>query len=430
VLVSDNGASGEGGPNGSVNENKFFNGIADTIEANLQYLDVLGSPKTYNHYPTGWAWAFNTPFKMWKRYANYQGGTADPLIVSWPTQITQAGIRRQYTHAIDIVPTIYECLGVELPDVYRGATQIPLEGESFKASFHDAKAKGRQTQFYSMLSTRGIYHDGWKAASVTPATPDAWGEFATQRWELFNTETDPCECHDLAEQEPDKLAELVALWWSEAGKYNALPLESRTAVDILTTERPQLSKPRDQYEYYPGCEEVPESVAVNVRNRSYAIAVDVTIDTPEAAGVLFAHGCRFGGHALYIKDGTLKYDYNYVGEEDQYVESTKPVPTGRCRLSASFEKEGDAMPTTGTLSLYFNQEKVGEAKIKTQPGKFSLAGEGLNVGQDRGEAVTDDYPGDAPWAFVGGTIHKVIVNVSDEPFVDREKEVAAAFARD
>ncbi|HTZ63994.1 MAG TPA: arylsulfatase [Solirubrobacteraceae bacterium] len=430
ILVSDNGASGEGGPNGSINENKFFQGIPDTIESNMKYLDVLGSPLTYNHYPTGWAWAFNTPFKMWKRYSNYQGGTADPMIVSWPAQIKKRGIRTQYLHAIDIVPTIYDCLGVEMPEVYRGATQVPLEGESFKATFDDPLAKGKETQFYSMLSTRGIYHDGWKAASVTPATPDGWADFTNQRWELFNTETDPSECHDLAEKEPKKLNELISLWWSEAGKYNALPLESRTALDILTTERPQLAKPRDQYEYYPGCAEVPESVAVNVRNRSYAIVADVTIDTKEAGGVLFAHGCRFGGHALYIKDGKLKYDYNYVGEEDQYVVSDKPLPTGDVRLSARFEKEGDKQPTTGTLSLYFGQEKVGEGKIKTQPGKFSLAGEGLNIGRDGGEPVTRDYPGDAPWAFTGGTIHKVIVNVSGAPLVDVEKELIAAFARD
>ena len=201
-------------------------------------------------------------------------------------------------------------------------------------------------------------------------------------------------------------------------------------VQILNTERPQLAKPRNKYVYYPGCEEVPESVGVNIRNRSYAISAEVTIDTTEASGVLFAHGARFGGHALYIKDGKLKYDYNYVGEEDQYVESSKPVPTGKCVLSASFEKEGDAMPTSGTLSLYINDEKVGEGKIKTQPGKFSLAGEGLNVGLDRAEPITDDYAGDAPWAFVGGTIHKVIVDVSGDPWVDLEKEAAAAFARD
>jgi hypothetical protein len=281
-----------------------------------------------------------------------------------------------------------------------------------------------------MLGTRGIYHDGWKAASVTPATPDAWGDFASQRWELFNTETDPSECHDLAQQEPGKLQELVALWWSEAGKYQALPLESRTAVQILATERPQLSRPRDRYVYYPGCEEVPESAAVNIRNRSYAISAEVTIDTPGAAGVLFAHGCRFGGHALYIKDGKLNYVYNYVGEFEQIVESSKPVPAGDCVLSASFEKSGTGMPTEGVLSLYINKGKVGEQKIKTQPGKFSLAGEGLNIGLDRAEPVTDDYPGDSPWAFTGGTIHKVIVDVAGDPWVDLDKEVQAAFARD
>jgi arylsulfatase len=339
-------------------------------------------------------------------------------------------VRTQYQHAIDIVPTIYDCLGVELPDVVKGFTQWPLEGETFKASFNDEKAPGRTTQFYSMLGTRGVYHDGWKAATVTPASPDSWGDFPHQRWELFNTETDPSECHDLAEKEPEKLNELVALWWSEAGKYNALPLDSRTVVEILTTERPQLATARNQYFYYPDCQEVPEAVAVNIRNRSYALTAEVTIDTAAAAGVLFAHGARFGGHALYIKDGKLKYVYNYVGEDEQMVVSSKSVPTGHCMLSASFERSGTGTPTEGMLTLYINKEKVGEAKIKTQPGKFSLAGEGLNVGLDRAEPVTGDYPGTAPWAFTGGTLHKVIVDVAGDPWVDLEKEGAAAFARD
>jgi arylsulfatase len=430
MLVSDNGASGEGGPNGSVNESKVLQGIPDTIEENLKYLDELGSPKTYNHYPTGWAWAFNTPFKMWKRYSNYQGGTADPMIVSWPAQIKQAGVRRQYTHAIDIAPTIYELLGIELPEVVKGFTQHPLEGESFAASLHDSEAKSKRTQFYSMLSTRAIYHDGWKAASVTPATPDAWGDFANQRWELFNAEADPSECHDLAEDNAEKLNELVALWWAEAGRYQALPLESRDAIGIFLEPRPQLSKPRDRYVYYPDCAEVPEPAAANIRNRSYAIAVELTIDRADAQGVLFSQGSRFGGHALYIKDGAYKYVYNWVGEFEQIIESDRPVPTGDHVLSVSFEKEGDAMPTEGTLSLYIDDEKVGEGEIKTQPGRFSLAGEGLNVGKEGAEPVTDDYPGTYPWAFVGGTIHQAVVDVAGEPWVDLEKEVVAAFARD
>jgi arylsulfatase len=431
VLVSDNGASGEGGPNGSVNENKYFNGLPDTIEEALPFIDDLGGPRTYNHYPTGWACAFNTPFKLWKRYSNWEGGTADPMIVSWPKQISKSGVRRQYTHAVDIVPTIYECLGIEPPEVVKGYTQFPIEGISFAATFDDPEAKtDKQTQFYSMGGTRAIWHRGWKAASVSPSAPDMWAGYSTQRWELFDTESDPSECHDLAAEQPEKLQELIGLWWSEAGRYQALPLENRNAVEILTTERPQLAKPRDRYVYYPGGSEIPESVAPNIRNRSYTVAVEATIDTEEAGGVLFAQGARFGGHALYVKDGKLKYVYNFVGLQEQIVESDEAIPTGHHVFSASFEREGDSMPAEGTLTLHVDQDAVGEGRIKTQPGKFSLAGEGLNVGKDGGEAVTDDYPGEAPWAFAGGTIHKAAIDVSGEPFVDLAREAAAAFARD
>ena len=431
VLVSDNGASGEGGPNGSVNENKLFNGLPDKIEEALPFLDDLGSPRTYNHYPTGWACAFNTPFKLWKRYSNWEGGTADPMIVSWPARIKEAGVRRQYTHAVDIVPTIYEALELDPPEVVKGHTQYPIEGVSFAATFDDADAKtDKQTQFYSMAGTRAIWNQGWKASAISNSAPDNWAGYARQRWELFNTDSDPTERHDLAAEQPDKLQELIGLWWHEAGRYQALPLENRNAVEILTTDRPHLSKPRNRYVYYPGGSEIPESVAPNIRNRSYTIAVEVTIDTEEAEGVLFAQGSRFGGHALYIKDGKLKYVYNWVGLFDQVVESTEPVPTGHVVLSVSFDKEGDAVPAEGTLTLHMREEAVGEAKIKTQPGKFSLAGEGLNVGRDSAEPVTDDYPGDSPWAFVGGTIHKAIVDVSGQPFVDLAEEARMAFARD
>jgi arylsulfatase len=431
VLVSDNGASGEGGPNGSVNENKIFNGLPDTIAEALPFIDELGGPRTYNHYPTGWAMAFNTPFKLWKRYSNFEGGTADPMIVSWPKRITADGICRRYAHAIDIVPTIYEALGIEPPEVVKGYTQHPLEGVSFAPTFTDAGAEtGKLTQFYSMLGTRAIWHQGWKAIAVAPAAPNGWPNFASQRWELYDTGNDPSECHDLAAAQPEKVQELSALWWEEAGRYNALPLETRNAVEILGTERPELTKPRSRYIYYPGGAEIPESVAPNIRNRSYTVGVEVTIDTEEASGVLFSQGSRFGGHALYLKDGKLKYVYNWVGLFEQVVESTVPVPTGHVVLSASFEKDGDGMPTEGTLTLHFRDQAVGEGRIKTQPGKFSLAGEGLNVGKEGGEAVTDDYPGDHPWPFVGGTIHKAVIDVSGTPFVDLAEEARMAFARD
>ncbi len=174
---------------------------------------------------------------------------------------------------------------------------------------------------------------------------------------------------------------------------------------------------------------MPESVAPNIRNRSYTIAAEVEIETPEAGGVLFSQGSRFGGHALYVKDGKLKYVYNWVGERVQTVESEVEVPTGHVVLSASFEKENEGMPTEGTLSLYIRDEKVGEQKIMTQPGKFGLGGEGLVVGRSGAEPVTDDYDGDRPWAFVGGTIKRVLVDVSGEAFVDLAREARAAFAQ-
>jgi arylsulfatase len=431
VLVSDNGASGEGGPNGSVNENKFFNGLPDTIEDALPYLDVLGGPETNNHYPTGWAFAFNTPFKLWKRYGNWEGGTADPMLVSWPEAIAERGVRRQFVHAIDIVPTIYECLGIESPAVLGGYPQQALDGVSFAPSFHDADAEtGKETQFFVMSSTRAIWHRGWKAAAICPPPPEAWSNFATQRWELFDLENDPSECHDVAAEHPEKLQELVSLWWHEAGRNGALPLETRTVVELLSTERPRLSKPRNRYVYYPGGSEIPESVAPNVRNRSYTVAVEVTIETDEAGGILLAQGGRFGGHALYVKDGKLKYVYNFAGIREQVVESDEPVPLGRHVLSVSFEREGDTMPAEGTLALHVDETRVGEGRITTQPGKFSLAGEGLNVGRDGGEAVTDDFPGERPWAFAGGTIHKAIIDVSGEPFVDLAQEARMALLRD
>ncbi len=431
VLVSDNGASGEGGPNGSVNENKIFNGLPDKIEEALPFIDDLGSPRTYNHYPTGWACAFNTPFKLWKRYSNWEGGTADPLIVSWPQRIRQPGVRRQYTHAVDIVPTIYEAFGVEPPEAVKGYTQFPIEGVSFAATFDDADAKtGKQTQFYAMGGTRAIWHQGWKAAAISNSAPDNWAGYESQRWELFDTDSDPTECRDLAAQHPEKLQSLIGLWWHEAGRYQALPLENRSAIEILTTDRPQLSKPRSRYVYYPGGSEIPESVAPNIRNRSFSIAVEVTIDSEQAEGVLLAQGSRFGGHALYIKDRKLKYVYNFVGLADQFVESTEEIPTGHVVLSASFEKEGDTMPTEGTLTLHIRDKDVGSARIRTQPGKFSIAGEGLNVGREGAEPVTDDYPGERPWAFTGGTVHKAVIDVSGKAFVDLAQEARMAFARD
>ncbi len=430
VVVSDNGASAEGGPNGSVNENKLFNGIPDKIEENMKYLDVLGSDKTYNHYCSGWAMAFDTPFKLWKRYANYEGGIADACLVAWPKGIKARGeIRHQYIQAIDIVPTIYDCLGIEPPAVVKGYTQSPIAGISFKKTFDDGKATtGKETQFYVMLGTRGIWHKGWFANAIHPAT-SGWSNFTLDKWELYNLEEDRNQTHDLADKYPEKLEELKGLWFYEAGKYNGLPLEDRTPIEVLTTPRPQPSKLRQRYIYYPDCAEVPESVAVNIRGRSYNIAAEVEVKSDKAQGVLFSHGGRFGGHSLYIKDGKLHYVYNWLGEKEQKLTSNTNVPNGKCILGLRFRKEGqEGLSAVGMAALYINNENVAEAKIQTQPGNFSLVGEGLNIGKDAGQPVSSDY--ESPFEFTGGIIKQVIVDVSGEPFRDLEKELQGMLMRD
>jgi hypothetical protein len=223
------------------------------------------------------------------------------------------------------------------------------------------------------------------------------------------------------------------LWFAQAGENGAFPLDDRSALEIMITPRPQLASPRNRYTYFPGTAEVPEAQAVNVRNRSYTIGALVDIPAPGAQGVLFAHGSRFGGHALYVKDNRLHYAYNPVGLAEQKIDGTEDLPVGEnLILSASFDKDGEDPPgvATGILSLYHGDTKVGEGRIKTQPGLFSLAGEGLCVGRDSGEPVTADYPGDHPHTFTGGTINRVVVDVSGDPYIDLEREAQAMLARE
>ncbi len=432
VVVSDNGASGEGGPNGSVNEMKFANGVADDLAQNLAQMEELGGPRTYNHYPTGWAMAFNTPFKMWKRY-EFNGGTCDPCIISWPAGAQAKGeIREQYHHAVDIVPTVLDLLGVTAPETIKGHTQTPLDGVSMRTSIDHASApSARKTQFYAMLGSRAIWHEGWKAVTTHPAIA-GWSHFNDDEWELYHTDVDRSETHNLASEHPDKLRELVNIWFSEAGANGAFPLDDRSAIEILNTPRPQLTADRARYVYRPGSAPVPEWLAVNTRGRSFTIGALVDIPELGAQGVLFAMGSRFGGHALYVKDSRLHYVNNFVGSEEQMIVGSEDIPTGHnLILSASFEKESlEADHTAGTLSIYHGDRKVGEASIKTQLGAFAIAGAALYVGRHSGEPVTDDYPGERPYRFIGGRIDRVAIDVSGEPYIDLEREAALMLMRE
>ena len=432
VLVSDNGASGEGGPNGSVNEMKFANGVADDLAENLAKIDDLGGPRTYNHYPNGWAMAFNTPFKMWKRY-EFNGGTSDPCIISWRKGTPVRGeLRDQYHHAVDIVPTLLDLLGLEGPETIKGHVQSRFDGVSMTSTLSSAIVPSpRKTQFYCMLGSRSIWHEGWKAVTTHP-TIAGWGHFNDDVWELYHTDVDRSEVTNLADKHPEKLRELINLWFIEAGANQAFPLDDRSAVEIMSSPRPQLSEIRDKYVYYPGSAPVPEWQAVNTRNRSFGIGALVDIDTPDAEGVLFAMGSRFGGHALYVKNRRLHYVNNFVGSTEQMIVGDQDIPTGqKTILAASFEKDGmQPDGATGMLSIYHAERKVGEARIKTQLGAFAVAGSGLYIGRHGGEPVTEDFPGPAPYRFKGGTIRQVNVNVSGKPYLDLEREAALMLMRE
>jgi arylsulfatase len=433
VVSSDNGGSGEGGPNGTFNEWRFFNGIPDSTELTLTRIDELGSPTSYNHYNTGWAWAFDTPFPYWKRWAGYEGGVADMCFISWPGEIEpQNEPRHQYIHAVDIVPTIYELLGLEPPEAIKGVPQSPIEGESFAASITNRDAPAKETQFYAMLGQRSIYQQGWLACTVHPPL-SGWGKFHQDVWELYNLEEDRAQTNDLAEQEPERLEELRGLWYYYAGIYNGLPLDDRTALEQVLAERPHAATDRERYVYFPDCADVPEEGGVRINGRSYTIAAGVRIDSADAQGVIYAHGGVAGGHTLYVKDGRLRYAFNWVGTHLQEVVADLEITAGDHVYTAEFsvngKSEDETMPGfAGTLTLYMDDEAVGSAELITQPGVFCLVGDGICVGRDSASPVTPDYR--PPFRFTGGSIDKVIVDVSGERYLDHEAEVRAWFMRD
>ena len=399
----------------------------------IPHIDELGSPTSYNHYNTGWAWAFDTPFPYWKRWAGYEGGVADMCFVSWPARIDpQPEPRDQYVHAVDVVPTIYDLLGIEGPEVIKGYPQNPIEGESFAASLSDAGATAKSSQFYAMLGQRAMYHEGWLACTLHPPL-SGWGKFDQDEWELYDLREDRAQSKNVAAENPEKLAELQDLWHRYAEIYNGLPLDDRTALEQILADRPHAGTDRERYEYFPDTADVPEEGGVRINGRSYKIAASVNLVDAGAEGVVFAHGGVAGGHSLYVKDRKLRYAFNWVGSHLQLVESDREIDTGEHLLVADFAVAGPSQDPqlpgfAGKLTLYIDGEAVGSSDIVTQPGFFCLVGDGICVGRDSASPVTPDY--EAPFRFAGGEIAKVVVDVSGEPYLDHEAQVAAWFMRD
>ncbi len=444
MVLSDNGASAEGGPTGSVNENFFFNNVPESLEENLKALDKLGGPECYNHYAWGWTWAGNTPFRRWKR-ETYRGGISDPFIVCWQKGIKARGeVRTQYAHAIDMVPTVLEALGIESPTVIKGVTQSPIEGVSFAQTFGDAKAASRhRTQYFEMMGHRSLYHDGWRAVCPwpgpsfaeaghgfgTPIPAEKLTELDARHWELYHVEKDFAENYNVADQNRAKLIELITTWYVEAGKYNVLPIDGRGTQRVIEP-RPRIVVGRRRYTYYPGTQPVPAGVAVNVLNRSHSITADVEI-AKGSEGVLLSHGGNDGGYSFYIKGGKLHYVHNYVARELYHVESAEAIPEGHQRLRVEFEVTGKpdisrGKGAPGRVQLYINGTLVGQTEMPvTVPQAIGLTG-GVTVGADPGSPVTPDYK--PPFAFTG-KIHTVAVDVSGEMTKDTEAEARMIMAR-
>lgn len=421
-VVSDNGASSEGGPFGSLNDVRQWNGAPRTVDEALAHLDEIGGPRFHNNYPWGWTVAGNTPFRRWKREV-HEGGVADPLIVHWPRGIAARGeVRRQYVHAIDIVPTVLEVLGVEAPPVLDGVEQRPVEGTSFAATLTDPDAPDlHETQYFEMFGCRALYHRGWKAVTYH-TIQDTSQPFEEDAWELYHVAEDPSECHDLAGRHAEKLRELVERWWIEAARYQVLPLDNRP-LSSFVLEHPAAVPDRARYVYYPGAGPVPEEVAVNVRNRSHTVTAEVEVPAGGGEGVLVAQGSGLGGWSFFLLEGALRYVHNYVGLEEHRVHSDVAVAPGPHVLAFRYEKTGEHR---GRGTLLVDGEVVGEGEIPVfTPLRFSLSGAGLTCGYGDGLPVCRDHAGTFPFT---GRIHRVVVEVEGPPYRNPFAEAEAAMA--
>jgi arylsulfatase len=448
MVISDNGASAEGGPSGSVNENKFFNNVPDSLEQNLAAIDDIGGPKYFNHYPWGWTHAGNTPFRRWKR-ETYRGGVSDPFIVCWPKGMSARGeIRTQFCHAIDMVPTVLDCLGIEPPAQIRGVTQSPIEGFSLKSSFDNAKADAlHKTQYFEMFGHRSLYHEGWRAVCPWPGTSfvesglpfgaplshDKLTQLDAKGCELYNLNDDPCETNNLAEKEKARLIEMIGMWYAEAGKYNVMPIDSRGTAR-LAEQRPQIAPARKQVVFYPGTQVVPQNALPSILNAQHAVSVHAHVPKGGAEGVLFCMGGNDGGYVFYIKDGKLTYGYNYVADKrfkieasnggiaaGDHVFSFECIPTGKPDAA-----KGKGAPAK--IKLLIDGKEVGSGDLPvTIPISLGLGG-GAVVGVDNGSPVmlSEDYK--PPFAFTG-TVRKAMLDISEAATVDLEAKVKMCLAR-
>lgn len=420
-IVGDNGASAEGTARGAFNEMANFNGMAEleTNEFLLSKMDEFGSPSSYNHYSIGWAHAMNTPYQWTKQVASHWGGTRNGTIVHWPNGIEEkGGVRHQFAHCIDVAPTVLEAAGLPEPAFVNGVMQSPMEGTSMLYSFNDGEApEQHDLQYFEMFGNRGIYFKGWSAVTKHKTPWLLQGEtvppFDDDVWELYNGNDDWTQANDLSAEMPDKLHELQRLWLIEATKYNVIPIDDRVGERINSdlAGRPTLVRGTSQV-FYGHMGRLSENSVVNIKNKSFSVTANIRVPHGGADGVIIAQGGRFGGWAVYARDGYLKFTYNVLGINEFPVTAEQPIPHGECQIRMEFAYDGGGLAKGGNVTLYHDGSAVGEGRVEmTHPMIFS-ADETTDIGRETGTTVASDYS--AATSRFNGKIDWVQVDLGED----------------
>ena len=441
VIIGDNGASAEGTLNGCFNEMANFNGRGDieTPEFLQSKLEEFGGEGSYGHFAVGWAHAMNTPYQWTKQVASHWGGTRNGTIVHWPKGIKEkGGFRDQFSHVIDLAPTILEAAGIVEPTMVNGVQQSPYEGTSMLYSFNDAKAVERHDlQYFEMFSNRGIYHKGWSAVTKH-RTPWLMGgqkmpAFDDDTWELYDGSKDWTQANNLAKQMPEKLHELQRLWLIEAVKYNVLPLDD-TQIERVNPDlagRPVLIKGNSQI-LFPGMGRLSENSVVNIKNKSISVTAEIVAPAKDASGVLIAQGGRFGGWSFYAKGGKAKFVYNVLGIHSYEVEAIHPIPAGEHQVRMEFAYDGGGLSKGGKVTLYYDGKAVGSGRVEQTQGFIFSADETTDVGFESGTTVTPDYT--AHTSRFNGKLKWVKIDLGDDAkdadhYIDKEEVMRVMMAR-
>lgn len=411
-IVGDNGASAEGGFDGTLNEIAALNGVPATLEHNLSRIDSIGGPDGEPHYPVGWAWAGNAPFQWFKQNASHLGGTRNPMIVSWPARIRpDATMRTQFAHLVDIMPTVLEAAQLPMPRTVDGIEQVPLAGRSLLPTFASAAAPwAPRTQYFEVMGNLALYHDDWmlSARHTYPWSNERDRSLERPVWELYNLGRDFSQARNLAAAEPQRVREMVTLLDRELARNQVFPLDDRFAARLLVP-RPTLGDPaRTSFTYYPGAERIAETAAVNTKNRSHRITVRANLPQTGAEGVLVANGGGSAGYTLYIREGRLTYHYNYFDLERFVIRADAPLPAGDVEIAFDFEQEpGDQPGSGGVGRLFVNGRQVAEGRIpRTVAARFGI--DTFGIGVDTGSPVSNEYA--PPYRFTG-TLRDVRVDL-------------------